>query len=149
MSREDLDDLEALLARLPEEQRPAAAALVLAFEAAAETDIDVGAYGDDARAYLDSFPVHGRAVVNVLDVAAHWLARRIAMGEGAASRVTLAAALSRTLAGHEGDVPLVASAVETLVHAGPATGEAGEDPIWLGLARALVGDVAGITGPEG
>lgn len=145
---EELDDVETLLSRLPEAQRPAAATLVLASEAAANAGIDVSSYGDDARAYLDSFPIHGRAVVNLLDVAAHWLARRMAIGEGTGARRALATALGELVAGRARDAPLLVAAVEEVL-AGPPVSAAEDDALWLGLARSIVGEVAGITDEAG
>lgn len=148
VDEELLKDVETLLSRLPDGQRPAAAMLVLASEAAAGAGIELTSYGDDARAYLDSFPIHGRAVVNLLDVAAHWLARRMAIGEGTGARRALAAALGELVAGPAADAPLLVAAVDAVLAAAPASA-AEDDALWLGLARSVVGEVAGITDEGG
>lgn len=143
-----MKDVETLLSRLPDAQRPAAATLVLASEAAAGARIDLTSYGDDARAYLDSFPIHGRAVVNLLDVTAHWLARRMAIGEGTGTRRALATALGELVAGRAPDAPLLVAAVDAVLTASPASA-AEDDALWLGLARSIVGEVAGVTDEAG
>jgi len=132
-TRELLKELEELLRQAPSDEArqivlPVAAAVAPAM------GIDLQQAADEAAAYLESFPVPGRAVVDVADMASRWLALRLASDD---RRARLRQGLSLLSQAWSAEFP-VASQVLTDLVAEPVPDDPGQDDLWVALARAIV-----------
>ena len=133
----DTSDLLSVTEELLQESSPderAGLALPLVAVVAPELDVDLVQAGDDAAAYLESFPVPGRAVVDLADQAARWLALRLATDE---RRLRLREALEALATEHAAEYPLTAAALRELLSEPPAS-DPRQDELWVGLTRAVV-----------
>ncbi len=132
-NRRLLGGLEQSLQGVPDEERPALA-IAAAVLAAPVTGVDLERASEDASAYLESFPVPGRAVVDLADQASRWLALRTATGE---SRARLRAGLALLAEAWAAELPLATGALRSLL-AEPAPEDPRQDELWVALARAIV-----------
>lgn len=128
-----LPELEAMLQAAPEDERRALG-LPMAALAAADTGIDLEQASEEAMAFLESFPVPGRAVVDLADEASRWLALRTATDQG---RARLRAGLAELAAASEAEFPIAAQTLSELASEQVPT-DPRQDELWVALARAIV-----------
>lgn len=99
-----------------------------------EVGLDLEQASDEAMAFLESFPVPGRAAVDRADEAARWLALRMATD---ARRARLREGLEELAEAAAADYPLMAEVLMELARE-PAPSNPREDDLWVALARAIV-----------
>ncbi len=137
-NRQLMAEFEKRLREAAEEER-AQIALPLAAVATEAVEIDLTQASEEAGAYLESFPVPGRAVVDLADQCARWLALRIATDE---RRARLRQALVPLAEAWPDRYPLASQALGGLVAALPPS-DPKQDELWLALARAIVEEQMG------
>jgi hypothetical protein len=127
------DQAEDLMRTAPEDERRGVA-LSIAPLAANGVGLDLEQASEEAMAFLESFPVPGRAAVDLAQEASSWLALRTATDE---RRARLRLRLSEFAAAGAVDFPLTAEALRQLL-AEPPPADPRQDDLWVALARAIV-----------
>jgi hypothetical protein len=117
----------------PEDERRGVA-LSIAPLAANDVGLDLEQASEEGMAFLESFPVPGRAAVDLAQEASSWLALRTATDE---RRARLRLRLSEFAAAGAVDFPLTSGALTHLV-AEPVPTDPRQDDVWVAVARAIV-----------
>jgi len=114
-------------------------ALLLAAAALPATGLDLVQAHDDARTYVESFPLPGRQVIDLREQGARWLAQRL---ESGGRRQALRAELERLATGWRADFPRTAAALARLL-AEPVPADPRQDELWVAACGALIQEYLG------
>ena len=118
---------------LAEHALPVAAAMVLP-----DAGIDLAAAEHDAKLYVDAYPFEGRAVGNLGERAATWLAQRLVLtGDADAQLERARVALGQLARELDAGRPLTADAFRRILEE-TAESRPPEDPLWYQLAYRIV-----------
>jgi acetylornithine deacetylase/succinyl-diaminopimelate desuccinylase-like protein len=126
-------EAEELMRTVPDDERREIALSIVPL-AANDVGLDLEQASEEAMAFLESFPVPGRAAVDLAQEASGWLALRTATDE---RRARLRSQLSTFAEAAAADCPLTAGVLRQLA-AEPAAADPRQDDLWVALARAIV-----------